>query len=91
MIVCLLATTAAYAAKSINSHLTNVDLERLQHVFADGLNSNDIQSIYFGALNLKQTTKDENLKTCNRITQLHKDSKLNVSKNGNFSFICSYK
>lgn len=74
----LCSCSIIYAAKSINSHLSSVDDQRLQQVFADGLKSNDIQSIYYGALNYKAITPAEKQEACKRIVQIHKDSKLNV-------------
>lgn len=66
------------STKTIDSHLSSADLERLNGVFSDALLSNDIQAIYYGALRGKELHKQHS-ELCPRVTQLHKDSKLNVS------------
>lgn len=67
------------AARTINSHLSGTDLERLDKVFADGISSNDLQSVYYSALNLKTLSEADKASTCSRLLSLHAESKLNVS------------
>lgn len=67
------------AARTINSHLSGSDLERLNKVFVDGIKSNDLQAVYYSALNLQQLSSDEKTSTCSRLLNLHAESKLNVS------------
>lgn len=69
------------AAKTIDTHLSATDLERLNKVFSDGLKSNDLQSIYYGAVNSKEiAAADVKQSICNRLPTLYTESKLNVSK-----------
>lgn len=65
------------AARTINSHLSATDLERLNKVFLDGIKSNDLQAIYFSSLNFKELTNDVKLSVCDRLIALHAESKLN--------------
>lgn len=71
------------ALKAIDNHLSSEDNARLQQVFADGIKSNDLQAIYFSALNLKDLSAHEKTNACQRLITLHTESKLNVS----FSFL----
>lgn len=75
-------TLLAYskASRSINSHLSGSDLQRLNAVFLDGIKSNDLQAIFYSALNLKQLTSAEKTSTCSRLLNLHAESKLNVRR-----------
>lgn len=68
-----------HAAKTINSHLSDSDQQRLKKVFLDGIKSNDLQSIYYSALNLKDVAKEIQTDACNRLANLHAETKLNVS------------
>lgn len=67
------------ALRAIDNHLTSEDNVRLQQVFVDGIKSNDLQSIYFGALNLNDLSATEKNEACQRLVNLHTESKLNVS------------
>lgn len=69
----------SYAARTIYSHLSVSDFDRLNKVFADGLKSNDLQSIYYSALNLNQLSESDKNSACNRLLSVHSESKLNVS------------
>lgn len=82
--------TLSSARKPINNHLSSADLQRLQSVFRDGLKSNDIQSIYFGAKNYKEATRKEQDSACEKITKLYKESKLNEFER-NFYLAGTYK
>lgn len=65
--------------RGIDNHLTNEDNVRLQQVFADGIKSNDLQAIYFSALNLNDLSATDKNEACQRLVNLHTESKLNVS------------
>lgn len=74
--VCL-ARSALATPRVIADHLSDADLQRLQLVFRDGLTSTDIQSVYFGVLNTKPIDPATSRVTCDHITKLYKESKLN--------------
>lgn len=67
------------ALRAIDNHLSSEDTARLNQVFKDGIKSNDLQSIYFSSLNLKDLSVQEKTDVCNKLDSLHGDSKLNVS------------
>ena len=67
------------AARTINGHLSGSDIDRLTKVFADGIKSNDLQSIYYSAINLKEIQSEDTNSVCQRLEKLHGESKLNVS------------
>lgn len=87
VVLCVLHVNAA---KTIDSHLSGADLQRLQQVFGEGFKSNDIQSVYYGAINFATPTYKEKEETCRRIAKLHKDSKLNEFEK-NFYLVATYK
>lgn len=61
-------------------HINDDDHQRLLAVFADGIKSNDLQSIYYSSANSKKLSLSENEKTaiCDQLSALHSASKLNV-------------
>uniref|UniRef100_A0A1A9WP29 Dolichyl-diphosphooligosaccharide--protein glycosyltransferase subunit 2 n=1 Tax=Glossina brevipalpis TaxID=37001 RepID=A0A1A9WP29_9MUSC len=61
---------------AVDSHLSSKDLQRLQKVFADGIVSNDLQSIFYSSLNIEPTSDLERNKVCQRLFKLHTASKL---------------
>lgn len=67
------------ALRAIENHLSSDDNVRLNQVFVDGIKSNDLQAIYFSALNLKDLSASEKTKVCERLVTLYTESKLNVS------------
>ena len=67
------------ALRAIENSLDSEDNARLQQVFVDGIKSNDLQGIYFSALNLKDLSAAEKNAACERLVNLHTESKLNVS------------
>lgn len=79
VVFCLSCIVLTESTKTIDSHLSNVDLERLNAVFNEALLSSDIQSIYYGALNIKDLQKKHS-ELCPKVTTLHKESKMNVSR-----------
>lgn len=68
------------AIRAIDNHLSADDITRLNQVFVDGIKSNDLQSIYFSSLNLKDISAQEKTNVCNRLATLHAESKLNVRR-----------
>lgn len=74
------------ALRAIDNHLTSDDSVRLQQVFIDGFKSNDLQSIYYSALNSDNLSANEKTEVCSRLVDLHGESKLNVS----FGFISPF-
>lgn len=67
------------ALRAIDNSLSSDDNARLKQVFLDGFKSNDIQAVYFGALNLKELSAQEKNSACSRLPSLYSESKLNVS------------
>lgn len=67
------------ALRAIDNHLTSEDNARLRQVFVDGIKSNDLQAIYYSALNHKDLSAQEKSNVCDRLVNLHSESKLNVS------------
>ncbi len=76
--ICLSCFVLTESTKTIDSHLSSGDLERLNTVFNEALLSSDIQSIYYGALHITNLEK-KHLDLCPKVTKLHKESKMNVS------------
>ncbi|XP_037956936.1 dolichyl-diphosphooligosaccharide--protein glycosyltransferase subunit 2-like [Teleopsis dalmanni] len=73
----LTGLSAILATRTVSTYLDNNDLNRLQKVFADGLQSNDLQSIYYSTLNIEVTNPKEKELLCKKIVEAHTDSKLN--------------
>lgn len=83
LILFLGLTSQIFATRTVNNFLSKSDQDRLQSVFQDGIKSNDLQSIYYSALNLKSSLQSqEKTEVCGRLAASYADSKLNVS---NFS------
>lgn len=76
-IICLAHSSLASPQRVIDDHLSDADLQRLQSVFQDGLTSSDIQTVYYGAVNTKTIDAPAKKATCEHITKLYKESKLN--------------
>ncbi|KAJ6643479.1 Dolichyl-diphosphooligosaccharide--protein glycosyltransferase subunit 2 [Pseudolycoriella hygida] len=89
VVFCLSFLVFTEATKTIDSHLSSADLERLSGVFDDALASSDIQSIYYGAMHIKDLQKKHSV-LCPKVTQLHKESKLNDFEK-NFYLVNIYK
>ncbi len=78
LLILLLGLTQIFAARTVNNFLSKSDQERLQSVFQDGIKSNDLQSIYYSALNLKNSLKGpEKTEVCGRLSGSYGASKLN--------------
>lgn len=75
-IICLAHFSLA-TQRVIGDHLSDADLQRLQLVFKDAITSSDIQSVYFGAVNTNSIDATAKKATCEHITKLYKESKLN--------------
>lgn len=71
------------ALRAIDNSLSNDDNTRLKQVFAEGLKSDDLSSVFFSAANLfKELSAQEKNAVCSRLAKLYAESKLSVS----FSF-----
>ncbi|XP_053962532.1 dolichyl-diphosphooligosaccharide--protein glycosyltransferase subunit 2 [Anastrepha ludens] len=71
-------SSITFGARTVPGHLGQNDLHRLERVFADGLTSNDLQSIYYSTLNIQMNDAKESTKLCSKIRTLHQESKLNA-------------
>ncbi|XP_067633029.1 dolichyl-diphosphooligosaccharide--protein glycosyltransferase subunit 2 isoform X2 [Eurosta solidaginis] len=84
--IVLIYTTLAFAwtpilgARTVPGHLEQSDLNRMQRVFADGITSNDLQSIYYSTLNIQVTDATESAELCSKIQKIHGESKLSESE-----------
>lgn len=54
------------------------DISRLEKVFEDGIQSNDLQTIFYSARHSKSLTKDEEAAACKKLLTAFSESKLNV-------------
>lgn len=79
--ILLVAAALIYteAARTINGHLSGSDLDRLDRVFQEGIKSNDLQTIFYSAVNGKSLNVADVNGACQRLEKLHAESKLNVS------------
>lgn len=69
------------ALSAVNDNLSGDDRLRLRAVFLNGIKSNDLQAIYYSALNLRDlTNEDEKSKVCSRLATLNAEAKFDVSK-----------
>uniref|UniRef100_A0A182NHK5 Dolichyl-diphosphooligosaccharide--protein glycosyltransferase subunit 2 n=1 Tax=Anopheles dirus TaxID=7168 RepID=A0A182NHK5_9DIPT len=62
--------------RTVSSHLTAQDQDRFAKVFAEGLKSSDLQSLYYSSANVALPAGDV-VSTCKRLFTLHAESKLN--------------
>ncbi|KAH8347702.1 hypothetical protein KR084_000312, partial [Drosophila pseudotakahashii] len=73
----MVACGPTWSARTVDSHLGQKDLSRLQNVFVDGFGSSDLQSVFFSSLNIQLTDAKQKEPLCNKIATLHAESKLN--------------
>ncbi|XP_037714521.1 dolichyl-diphosphooligosaccharide--protein glycosyltransferase subunit 2 [Drosophila subpulchrella] len=73
----MVACGPTWRARTVDSHLGQKDLSRLQKVFVDGFGSSDLQSIFFSSLNIQLTDATQKEPLCKKIATLHAESKLN--------------
>ncbi|EDW48359.1 dolichyl-diphosphooligosaccharide--protein glycosyltransferase subunit 2 [Drosophila sechellia] len=73
----LVASGPTWSSRTVDSHLGQKDLSRLQKVFVDGFGSSDLQSIFFSSLNIQLTDATQKEPLCKKIATLHSESKLN--------------
>ncbi|XP_017125187.1 dolichyl-diphosphooligosaccharide--protein glycosyltransferase subunit 2 [Drosophila elegans] len=73
----MVACGPTWSARTVDSHLGQKDLTRLQKVFVDGFGSSDLQSIFFSSLNIQLTDATQKEPLCKKIATLHAESKLN--------------
>lgn len=80
VIVLLLAIVSIVnATRTIDNFLAKPDHQRLQQIFADGLKSSDLQSVYYSVISSKAIPANEKANLCKKLEDLHSESKLNVS------------
>ncbi|XP_016999232.2 dolichyl-diphosphooligosaccharide--protein glycosyltransferase subunit 2 [Drosophila takahashii] len=73
----MVACGPTWSARTVDSHLGQKDLSRLQNVFVDGFGSSDLQSVFFSSLNIQLTDAKQKEPLCKKIATLHAESKLN--------------
>lgn len=89
-LVLLALTTSLTAAPSVNTHISAADHTRFETIFADGLRSRDIQSIYYSSLSSATISKGESKVVCLQLIDTYGESKLNeVEKN--FYFVGTFR
>lgn len=69
--------TLCSATRSVDNFLSKSDHQRLQKIFADGLKSNDLQTIYYSVINSQNIPADSKANLCKKLAGYHKESKLN--------------
>uniref|UniRef100_A0A336MZ42 Dolichyl-diphosphooligosaccharide--protein glycosyltransferase subunit 2 n=1 Tax=Culicoides sonorensis TaxID=179676 RepID=A0A336MZ42_CULSO len=91
VLACLIvASTGLSSSRTVQQCLTEVDVTRYGQVFADGLKSSDLQSIYYSAINSKTLSATEKKDVCKRLVALYSDSKLNEFEK-NFYLVGTHK
>lgn len=86
LVISGLIATLTDASQTVDRHICSNDLDRFQTIFQDGLKSRDIQSNYYGAVNIAKVSPTESGAICVRLLDLYKDSKLNDFEK-NFYFV----
>ncbi|KAL5293385.1 RPN2 family protein [Megaselia abdita] len=89
-VILAIQVSSIVSLKAASSHLKAEDLARFQKVFVEGLNSNDLQAIYYSSLNIQTTSEAEKTKICNNIVVSHAESKFNDFEK-NFYLVGAYK
>jgi hypothetical protein len=69
------------ATRSVDNFLSKSDFQRLNQIFAEGLQSSDLTNLYYSAINAKNVAADTKASVCKKLAGLYSESKLNVSKN----------
>lgn len=67
------------STRTVQQCLSPADISRYRQVFVDGLKSNDLQAVYYSAINHDLENEAEKKDVCKRLVTLYGDSKLNVS------------
>lgn len=86
----LLGYHVSASTRTVLNHLSSSDLQRLENVFTDGINSNDLQTIYYSAINNNKITKNEKDNVCKKVQQAYGESKLNDFEK-NFYLVGTHK
>ncbi|KAG5677239.1 hypothetical protein PVAND_007013 [Polypedilum vanderplanki] len=73
----LVFVTCVYATRTVDNFLSKSDLQRLNQIFADGLQSSDLQTLYYSVINSKNVPADIKSNLCKKLSALHSESKLN--------------
>lgn len=80
MLACVIVSSSGLTStRTVQQCLSDSDTARYSQVFVDGLKSNDLQSVYYSAINHNTATEAEKKDVCKRLVALHTESKLNVS------------
>ncbi|XP_053689672.1 dolichyl-diphosphooligosaccharide--protein glycosyltransferase subunit 2 [Sabethes cyaneus] len=78
LIGCLIP--AVWTAKTVSKFITPLDQDRYQSIFSEGLQSNDLQAVYYSSVNAAEVEKPQD--ACKRLVAVFGESKLNdVEKN----------
>ncbi|XP_055379542.1 dolichyl-diphosphooligosaccharide--protein glycosyltransferase subunit 2 [Condylostylus longicornis] len=77
-------------SRTVSDHLSSIHRQRFEKVFAEGISSNDLQTVYYAAINHEKITQDEKTNLCKRILEVHAESKLNDFEK-NFYLVGTYK
>jgi len=67
------------SSRTVTSYIDGNDLKRFQQVFIDAFDSNDLQGVYYAAMNIEPNSVNEKQILCKKIFKLHDQSKLKVS------------
>lgn len=74
------------AGPAVTSHISASDQTRFDTIFAEGLRSRDIQSIYYTALSFQKIARGESKVVCLQLIDTYNESKLNEFER-NFYFV----
>lgn len=69
--------SVALSARAVSKYITGHDQDRYQTIFAEGLKSNDLQSVYFASASKGVTAGDKTPEACKRLAAVYGESKLN--------------
>lgn len=70
-------TAGVYATRSVDNFLSKSDFQRLNQIFSDGFQSNDLQTLFYSVTNSKNIPADQKSALCKKLPGLYGDSKLN--------------
>ncbi|XP_055628347.1 dolichyl-diphosphooligosaccharide--protein glycosyltransferase subunit 2 [Toxorhynchites rutilus septentrionalis] len=70
---CLIS--AVWTARTVSKHITPQEQDRYQKIFAEGLKSGDLQSLYFSSANV--VAADKTPEACKKLNNVYGESKFN--------------
>ncbi|XP_058831391.1 dolichyl-diphosphooligosaccharide--protein glycosyltransferase subunit 2 [Topomyia yanbarensis] len=70
---CLIS--AVWTTKTVSKYITQLEQDRYQSIFTEGLRSNDLQSVYYSSANVAGADKTQD--ACKRLNTIYGESKLN--------------